>query len=157
MLRIALVAMLCGHASVATGCLMPRPQPASSFSSDGSWVEGFSRQPGTGPLRCTVYPRQFKSWDQPLKLPAECTSEAWVRQLVRDIHQLRPCFRREPTSEVRFRLEIDSKGSVTGVVLQPTQYANLSPRVRACIGDTFKYWQFVPAATGDEFSVVYQP
>jgi hypothetical protein len=138
-------------ASLTTGCfLMPTDGPRGGASSGAGGVGTFGKKSAG---RCMVHPHLFESWTDPVELPPSCTSEGWVRQVVRDIHEVDPCLDAPHVGEARFALGIDARGALTRVqLIEPS-----SETTRACIERSVGGWEFAPAAEAGELLVVYRP
>lgn len=110
---------------------------------------------GGTPKQCTIYPHAFTSWQEPLKLPHLCPNEGWVRQVVRDIHELDACLDSAGLAEVEVEVAfaIDTRGLVTTAsALQPA-----SQRARGCVEDVVWAWEFASALKASEMLVIYKP
>lgn len=141
-MRLGFVA---AFAALGAGCLLPGHgspnEGGSGHSNVGSWL------PGQGPRYCSVYPRQWTSWQDPVKLPPSCPYEGWVRQVVRDIHDVDGC----ATGELHVVLCIDKRGVLTSVdVTQP-----ISQDTRQCVYRALRGWELAPAESPGSLLVVY--
>ncbi len=86
-----------------------------------------------------------------MKLPPSCPYEGWVRQVVRDIHDIDRCTS-APGQELRIVLGIDKRGTVTAVeVTQP-----FSQEVQRCVNHTLRDWELTSADAAGSLLVVYR-
>ncbi len=131
---------------------MGLPKLASSGSSGSSGGGGALWSGGT-PRQCTIYPHAFTSWQQPLELSPACPNEGWVRQVVRDIHELDPCLQSMDRAEIEVAFAIDTRGFVTIA----SALAPAPQHARRCVVSIVSTWEFASARKASEMLVIYKP
>jgi len=145
---VSRLAFVVAVATLAAGCLIPgfgSPKALENLHSSGGSAGG-------GAKYCAVYPHLWTSWQAPVKLPPSCPYEGWVRQVVRDIHDIDGCTSdRDP--ELRIVLGIDKRGVLTSVdVTQP-----VSEDIRRCVNQALRGWELASAESAGSLLVVYRP
>lgn len=147
--RLATLAMISIIAAMASGCFFLQPGYPHQFGSLSSGDRLGTRSPSY----CAVRPDEFTSWTDHFDAPPQCPSEGWIRQVVRDIHELDSCFDGPQGAEARLVLAINQHGSITNVSIeQPT-----SQLVSACVEQRLFRWEFAAAPRSGELLVVYRP
>jgi hypothetical protein len=142
-MRLVLVGVL---AVLGAGC----PGHGWPNEGGGGGASRGSLLAGQGPEYCAIYPHEIESWQAPLKLPPSCPYEGWVRQVIRDIHEIDAC---AGEGELRVVLGIDKAGDLTSVDV--TQPASLD--VRRCVNHALRGWDFASASAAGSLLVVYRP
>jgi hypothetical protein len=147
MSRLALLALM-GTIATTAACLMPRPQPQGSGGGGSSGLAGLSQR---GLRRCEIRPHLFASWDDPVTLPPSCPHEGWIRQIVRDIHEIDACL--VQVVEIRIALEIGTRGEIRNVSVLD----QIPAQARHCVEAGLRGWELAPAHKPGEILVVYRP